>query len=282
MIKLLDILQIPESEYPNYKIHFATGSNDKREPYNKFIINRFKEFQEGQNQKNFSRKYILSLIYYSKDVWMYGGIYEVTSDNPTPIQDGEWTGWKYETKLVDIQKDLIGRIFVCYKKDYRNSYPNLEMIPKNSTVTAPRDMEIIYIKEKPSSIMEFPGFDNVNINRETFETIFSESIASWKNALSTVIGIYLIVDTKTGKQYVGKADGKDCLWQRWKTYYENAHGNNTKLKQLIKENGPEYKYNFKYSVLEVCNMNLGEDYINKREKYWKDVLMTNDYGLNDN
>lgn len=280
MIKLLDVLQISESDYGKYKIHFATGSNDKREPYNEFLINKFKDFQEGQSQKNFSREFILSLIYYEKDIWMFGGVYRVLSDKPTPISNGEWTGWKYNTMLVDIQTDLIGRIFVHYKKDYRNSYPNLEMIPSNENVVAPRDMEILSIIEKPNSIMDFPGFDSVDINRETFETIFSQSVASWKNALSNVIGIYLIVDTKTGKQYVGKAEGEECIWQRWKAYYENGHSGNVELKRLLKENGMEYKYNFKYSILEVCNMNIGN--IDKREKHWKDVLMTRRFGLNDN
>lgn len=282
LIKLLDVLQIPEGDYKRYKIHFATGSNDKRKPYNEFLINRFKDFQERQTLKNFSREYILSLIYYEKDIWMFGGIYEVLPDKPVPITEGEWTGWKYNTRLVDVQTDMIGRIFVYYKKDYRNSYPNLEMIPSNENVVAPRDMEISSIKEKPNSIKDFPGFDNVNINRETFETIFAQSIASWKNALSKVKGIYLIVDMKTGKQYVGKADGEEGIWQRWKTYYENGHGDDEKLIKLLKENGNEYRYNFKYSILEICSDNFGKD-IDERETYWKEVLMTRgDYGLNCN
>lgn len=280
MIKLLDVLQIPESEYGKYKIHFATGRNDKREPYNEFLINRFKNWQEGQTKKNFSREYVLSLIYYEKDIWMFGGVYEVLPDEPVFINEGDWTGWKYNTKLTDVQTDLIGRVFVYYKKDFRNSYPNLEMIPSNKSVTAPRDMEIISMIEKPNSIEDFPGFENVDINRETFETIFSQSVVSWKNALSNVGGIYLIVDTKTGKQYVGKADGEECIWQRWKTYYDNGHGGNAELKKILNEKGKDYKYNFKYSILEVCNLNFGS--IDKREKHWKDVLMTRKFGLNDN
>ena len=282
MIKLLDVLKIPESDYKKYKIHFATGTNDKRKPYNEYLIDKFKDFQERQTQKNFSRNYILSLIYYEKDIWMFGGIYEVVSEKPTEITDKEKTYWKYDTKLVDVQTDMIGRIFVYYKKDYRNSYTNLEMIPSNENVVAPRNMEISSIKEKPNSIKDFPGFDNVNINRETFETIFAQSIVSWKNALSKVKGIYLIVDTKTGKQYVGKADGEEGIWQRWKTYYENGHGDDVELKQLIKDNGIEYKYNFKYSILEICNDNFGKS-IDEREGYWKEVLLTRgEFGLNKN
>ena len=46
--------------------------------------------------------------------------------------------------------------------------------------------------------------------------------------------------------------------------------------------GEDYKYNFKYSILEVCNMNLGNDYIIERETHWKEILLTRQFGLNRN
>ena len=54
------------------------------------------------------------------------------------------------------------------------------------------------------------------------------------------------------------------------------------MKELLKANGAEYKYNFKYSILEVCNMNLGNEYIINRETHWKEVLLTRRFGLNKN
>ena len=54
------------------------------------------------------------------------------------------------------------------------------------------------------------------------------------------------------------------------------------VKELLKENGEEYKFNFKYSILEVCNMNLGSGYIIEREAHWKEVLLTRKFGLNKN
>ena len=62
----------------------------------------------------------------------------------------------------------------------------------------------------------------------------------------------------------------------------DGHGDNVELKALLKKNGQDYKYNFKYSILEVCNMNLGTDYILGRENYWKSVLQTREFGLNKN
>lgn len=56
--------------------------------------------------------------------------------------------------------------------------------------------------------------------------------ASWRTALSSVIGIYLITDTLDGRQYVGKADGMENIRQRWGSYAANGHGGNVELKGL--------------------------------------------------
>lgn len=282
MIKLLDILGINESQLKDYKVHLATGTNDRRKPYKAFLIDKFKEWQEEQSSRNFSRKYILSLIYYEKNIWMFAGIYEVLPIKPVPIGNGEWNGWRYQTKLVDCHTDLIGRAFVYYSKNFRASYPNLELIPANGDSMSPRDMYISSILSKRVSINDFNGFDEVNIDYETLKVIVSDNIGSWKSALSNVKGIYLIADKLTGKQYVGSAYGEECIWHRWSSYAKDGHGGNVELKELLRSNGEDYKYNFKYSILEVCNMNLGNEYIIGRETYWKEVLQTREFGLNRN
>lgn len=281
MLKLLDVLKITESEWENYKVHFATGTNDKLKPYKKFLIGEFKDWQEEQTNKNFSRPYVLSLIYYEKNLWIFGGIYKILGA-PTPVDHFEehWRGWKYNSELVDRQADLIGRAFVFYQKEYRQSYPNLEMIPEKGL--SPRDMWIASILGNRVSITDFDGFDHVNIDYETLQAIVRDNIPSWRSALSNVKGIYLIADKTTGKQYVGSAYGDECIWQRWSAYAGDGHGGNAELKKLLAEQGEKYKYNFKYSILEVCNMNLGNEYILGRESYWKDVLQTREFGLNRN
>lgn len=280
MIKLVDLLNIDENDYINYKLHFAIGRDDKREPYNKFLIDQFKEWQECQTQKNWTRKYIISLIYYSKDLWLYGGVYEVLPINPSAISEGEWQGWKYETKLLDIHSDLIGRAVFYFKKEFRASYPTLEL--KSAKGMSPSDIYVSSIFEKKVAITDFLGFDNVNINHETLRLIINDEIPSWKSALSNVKGIYLITDKSTGKHYVGSACGEMCIWQRWSEYAKNGHGGNTELKELLRVNGDDHKFNFRYSVLEICNMSLGNEYILDRENYWKQVLMTREFGLNNN
>ena len=281
MINLTQLLEINEHEFKDYKVHFAIGRDHRKEPYNTFLIDGFKNWQEHQTNKNFGRKYILSLVYYEKDIWMFAGIYEVLPVKPVPVQnDIGWTGWKYETKLADKATDYIGRAFFRFKKEFRASYPVLELDPKNGEPIA--KMPLSHILDKRVALADFIGFDKVNIDYKTLKYIISDNIPSWKSALSNVMGIYLIVDMLTGKQYIGSAYGDECIWQRWSNYAKDGHGGNIELKELLKENGEEYKFNFKYSILEVCNMNLGSEYIIGRETHWKEVLLTRKFGLNKN
>lgn len=281
MIKLVDLLNIKQEDFADYKLHFATDANDKRKPYNMFLIDKFGEWQSNQTNKNFNRKYVISLIYYDKDVWLFGGVYKVENTKPVPIYySNGWHGWHYQLSLTDNQKDLIGRVFVKYKKPFRASYPCLELQTKNGNT--PADICISSITDKRVSINDFNGFDNVNIPYQSLKYIIENEITSWKTALSNVKGVYIIVDTLTGKQYVGSAYGENCIWQRWTEYAKNGHGENVELKKILQNNGLDYRNNFKYSILEVCNMNLGSEYIIGREAYWKDVLMTREYGLNQN
>ena len=278
MISLYELLGISKDTFCDYKVHFAIGDVDKKEPYNAFLLDKFKGWQEHQWNKNFGRKYIITLIYFEKDLWMFGGIYEVLGVEAVKSEnDG---GWQYETILTEKSSDYIGRTFFRFKKEFRASYPTLELIPKNGQPVA--DMQLSHMLEKRVAINDFVGFDKVNIDYDTLQHIVSENMLSWKVALSNVKGVYLIVDTLTGKQYVGSAYGDDCIWQRWLDYAKNGHGENKELKELLKHNGEDYRYNFKYSILEVCNINLGNEYVIDRETYWKEVLLTRKFGLNRN
>ena len=279
MIKLLDVLSINEKDYKKYKVHFAIGSKDPFEPKLAFLNGNFNYWQSIQNNKNFERPYVISLIYLGNSKWLFAGVFKVNG-KPHNIFENNKDRLMYDLELLDIQKDLIGRIIVHYQKSFRNAYPTLELKPKGGIEVA--NMEIYSINEDKLKIEDFPGFDNVLISYKTLKTIFEKNIPSWKDALSNVKGVYLIVDNKSGKMYVGSAYGEDCIWSRWKTYATNGHGGNKKLKELLTKYGEDYKNNFSYSVLEVSNLNLGNDYIILRESHWKDVLKTRKFGLNEN
>lgn len=283
MIRLQVFLGIPDLELNKYKIHFARGGVRPEEAKEIFYADEFQSWQECQTKKNFEREYVISLIWIEKNKWLYAGVYEVDhSVRPKSIENPKynWKGWKYKTIKTNVQEDMIGRVVFYYEKNFRASYPCLELEPSNSI--EPRNMQICKIYEERLAVDDFTGFDEVNISYDILKVIVNKKIKSWYNALSKVKGIYLIVDTTNGKQYVGSAYGENCIFSRWESYVNTGHGGNIELKKLLEENGIEYVKNFKYSILEVCNMNIGETYIIERETYWKNVLMTREFGLNSN
>ncbi len=99
---------------------------------------------------------------------------------------------------------------------------------------------------------------------------------SWKSALKSVKGIYLLV-SPDGQQYVGSAYGEWGFWGRWSRYAENGHGGNAALKALDVE-----QRNFWISILEVASPEMSANDIIAREAFWKSKLGTRAYGLNRN
>ena len=187
MINLHELLGVEEKDFCDYKVHFATGLPNRKEPYNAFLIDEFKEWQEHQTGKNFGRPFIVSLIYFDKDIWMFGGIYKVLPVQPTPIEnDNGWKGWKYETELIDKATDYIGRAFFRFKKEFRASYPTLELDPKNGEPIA--KMPLSHILDKRVALTDFLGFDQVDIDYKTLKYIVSEMAR--ENHLGNMIYIH--------------------------------------------------------------------------------------------
>ena len=102
---------------------------------------------------------------------------------------------------------------------------------------------------------------------------------SWRSALENQKGVYLLVDSNTGKQYVGSAYGEDMILGRWETYIRTCHGGN----KLLKDLGTDYiKNNFYFTILETFNKDTDDQIIIDRESHWKDVLFTRKFGYNKN
>lgn len=274
MIKIEHIFPEIYEELQEYKVHMAIGSINKKEPFYAMLKNQFKEWQEYQNNKNFERKYIFSLIYYKPNQWIFGGIYEKINVNKAFNEKKNKEYYKYKTVLTNIQKDLIGKLIIKFNKDFRASYLLLEKHIGN--------FEIIELLEKPIRIDPFPGYENILIEYGELKEIINEEEASWKSALSSTKGIYLITDKSNGKLYIGSACGENAFWDRWKNYSENGHGNNINLKHIIENEGIDYANNYQFSILEVRSAITDDEIIIKREAHWKNMLKSREFGYNEN
>lgn len=122
----------------------------------------------------------------------------------------------------------------------------------------------------------FPGFDRLTLEHAQLEAVMREHrYAAWRTALSSVVGIYLITDTRNGRQYVGKADGEESIRRRWSAYAANGHGGNVELRQLD-------PVAFRYSILRVFDSSTPAHAIDEAESHFKHALDTRRHGLNRN
>lgn len=122
----------------------------------------------------------------------------------------------------------------------------------------------------------FPGFDRLVLSHERLQAVMREHrYAAWRTAFSSVVGIYLITDTRDGRQYVGKADGAESIRQRWNAYATNGHGGNVELRGL----DPTA---FRYSTLRVFDPATPRLVIDEAENHFKHALDTRKNGLNRN
>jgi hypothetical protein len=245
------------------KVHLACW-NGREHPIDEYYAGRFKEWQEDQGRANFSCDYILSLIDIGNKNWLFAGIYQVTGCQAIS------GGFKYSTKLLTKQENLIGRLIIYHKRS-RASY----IWWKDDLV-----FPIIEIRREKLSIGDFPGYNSVDLSYNKLKIIIDEKVPSWNGALANIKGVYLITDTTSGKHYVGKASGEVGIWQRWSSYVKNGHGGNDELKKLLKAKGTEHRINFKYSILEIADTHASDLYILERESYWMNVLMSRKFGLN--
>lgn len=122
----------------------------------------------------------------------------------------------------------------------------------------------------------FPGFDRLVLSHAQLQAVMREHrYASWCTALSSVVGIYLITDTRTGRPYVGKADGEESIRQRWHAYATNGHGGNVELRDLDPSS-------FRFSLLRVFDPATPTRDIDAAESHFKEALDSRRHGLNRN
>ncbi len=139
------------------------------------------------------------------------------------------------------------------------------------------------ISIQPDEKKVFTGFENLVKTYDELKEIIDnrEVYEAWHTALSSVYAIYLIVDTETGKQYVGSAYGENGLLGRWSVYVQTRHGNNKEMKQVVCKY-PERYHAFQFSILQILPKTLTDEEVVQIENLWKKKLLTHKFGMTDN
>lgn len=175
----------------------------------------------------------------------------------------------YDLERMEILKEYENRLII----DWGNSV-------RTWAQRATNEKDIIAIQNSEV----FSGYEEVILSFQELERIVGNPTAyhEWYTALSAVYGVYLIVDKKSGKQYVGAAYGdQEGLWGRWSNYVRTKHGGNERMKKLLEEEPERYK-DFQFSILQILSKAEKDEYVIQMESRYKKKLLSEEFGLNGN
>jgi hypothetical protein len=224
------------------------------------------------NRNDFNRRYVFSLmqVYTEPRHWLFGGVFEVTARHEIPQSHS------YEVELrEDVLPGCIGRLKLRYEPPGRAMRLRFEV--------AIDQIEVAEILPLPYAGEPFPGHDAINHTLRQLEVVYAQGRADWRVALEHMKGVYVIHDRTSGKPYVGSAYGDVGIWARWGQYVASLHGGNIDLRALVDREGDEYvRDNLVFSLLEFWSMRTPDEYVLEREGHWKRVLLSREFGHNQN
>lgn len=198
-------------------------------------------------------------------------------DNLPDIEKEKWNGEhaRFTLEPIDLLKEYEDRLVIDWGRGRRWDQNGINNKP------------IIYIQSEKSA--DFPGYEKLLLSYDQLKKhIEKENILKrpidyevWYTALSSINAIYLIIDKKSGKQYIGSTYGEEGLFGRWYNYVLTKDGGNIKIKKLLKEDSERYNY-FQFSILQVLPKSISKDEAIAIENLYKDKLLSREFGLNDN
>ena len=273
-IMLNDLLRFDTAEVPNVRVKFNiyNGYDDPLDLYktNPDEVN-VTWFLWHDDRRYFNvGQTAICLLKLRGDQWLLTTIKKIT--RLLDVTDGVG----YDADEVKEYERYFGRLVVEYHNPCRTMGRKYENVMD--------ELEVVQILNEQYTGNEFPGYENVRLSYPLLKNIVDRQLPGWVDALRNQKAVYLITDTKTGKMYVGSATSQTgMLLQRWSSYAADGHGGNIELRELVKQQGLDYvKENFQYSILENYNARMDDEYILKRESWWKETLCTRTHGYNKN
>lgn len=170
----------------------------------------------------------------------------------------------FDLVTTDHLVDLRNRLVIGWKS------------PRTWRLNGPTAADYPVVEIADAQPVPFPGFDRLILDHAQLQSVMREHrYATWRTAMSSVVGVYLITDTRDGRQYVGKADGAESIRQRWNAYATNGHGGNVELRNVDPKS-------FRFSLLRVFDPSTPTQVIDAAESHFKEALDTRKHGLNRN
>ena len=239
-------------------------------PYQLWVAGdgRLEIYQSYQRRLAFDgAAYIASFVATPLNETLFVGLYcvkgvgRVPRGRIDPISGDDVGGLhRYRLELTEYLTDYRGRLVIDWGPGFRSWVQRARR----------KDKAVIEIR-RVATDPPFPGFMEFRERVSNLVTVPQ----SWRTALSSVGGVYLLVSPETGKQYVGAAYGDGGFWGRWEQYVRIGHGGNVRMRQV-----PPADY--QVSILEVVPSSATFDDVMALEASWKRKLLTREFGLNAN
>lgn len=274
MITFQELVELKTNLFKSSKVKLVRHK-DSRKEYKDILKDRgnLLEYQRIQGKDVFKNTdYLISFTGMESTKALLFGIFKVKDVRVKWSEKEQKEVFYYTLTEEEICTDLIGRVVIDWGKSsiswhqwyHKQEKEVLEILPKGY-------------------LGEFKGLTNFILDYNELRKLISNPDANrdWRSNLSSVNGIYMILDTKTGNQYIGSAYGKGGIWQRWSDYASNIHGGNKKLKELC-DNNKNYKQNFQYTILQSLPSNISAKEVIKIENLYKEKFGTKSFGLNEN
>lgn len=265
---LNELISLKTNFFDNSRVKLVRHKDNRKE-YREIIKDREQliDYQKSQEKPVFSKTdYIISFVGQEGTKALFFGVFKIKG-----VQKRE-KDFLYDIEEVNILEEFIGRIVIDWGLATRKWEQLYDKNPK----------EILEILPK-GYLGNFPGLTNFVLDFEELRKLITNPDANkdWKNHLSSINGIYLILDKTTGNLYIGSANGNGGIWQRWTEYVKTKTGGNKLLIDLCCNNN-NYHKNFQFTVLQTLPSNITQKEIIQIESLYKLKFGSRFYGLNAN
>lgn len=279
-------MRVPEPSLTKVKLNIRAGVGGPAawdllladDPEDWLNMTRHREQHQNNNLDRAESVLAFAQYYpYGPQYFIFGGFFHVQ-----PVVPALLGGPGYKLELQDLHSEYIKRLIIKLKRPvgrdlYLRWYETLQDSQLNPE---------IYELAPDAKLGTFPGYQNVRLRHHEMQRIIANEEPSWRDALSSVKGVYVITDLSDGRLYVGSASGEaNGLWQRWSGYahLKNLTGGNKELESMRVSLGDDHIIgNFQYSILEIFDPKTSAATILQRESFWKLALDSRKHGMNHN
>jgi len=247
---------------------------DKRFPdlYNWYCSDKDKFFDYFKRQEKavFSKSdFVVAFLGEASTLARFIGIYKIKGVKP--IIDEQGGAFQYDLEDVSGFENLKERVIIDWGKGTTSWHQWYE-----------NEKEVVEIKFRPDlNYKQFKNYDDIILNYSELQEIIKHEYKDWKIPLLATNAIYLILDKKEGKQYVGSTYGGNGIWGRWINYAKNGNGGNKLLIELTRLD-KNYANNFQWSILTTLPKTITKDEAIAIETKYKNKLGSRAFGLNSN